>query len=242
MNSPEPHDPVGSSDPSAEPSRQLTGLESACLRQAIHDLRGPLNTASIVLDVAMASAATDPSLVSKKLSLVVQELHRVGRMLDHLVAASESAAPHLAPVDLAASLAAVSRASKAPARGVRLQFDASLAKPLQILSCASRLARALGLILDGCLATLPDGGEVLFESAPGTARIRLVLTAQGPRVLPLLDGKKLGLTDASHRTSDWFLVRALIRGMSGDIEVEQRGELGVRITLDLPRTHSPHQR
>lgn len=245
MNSPHRQDPdqpgrnqaslqAGSA---SDPSHSITGLERECLIQAIHDLRGPLNTTSILIDLTVAAAAKDGVALGGKLAQVVQELRRVGRMLDQLVATSDSLAPELVPLELGAAVAAATQSCQASGPGVDFRFDGLMRRPLRILSCPVRLARALELILDRCVAALPDGGEILFEANPDERHLHLVVTAKGPRVRPLAN-RKLRLTDGSQPAGDWFEIGALIRGIRGNLAIEPQTDLAMRIAIDLPLPHS----
>jgi hypothetical protein len=229
-----------SPEPVVKPRAAVTGLEGECLRQAVHDLRGPLNTTTILADLAAALSTRDPELVGKKLSQVVQELHRLARMLDHLVATSESLAPEVVAVALGSAVAPAFDASKA-GTGVTVAATALLADESLVLVCPERLTRAIASILERCHAALPEGGELQFATAPVPAAVRIAVTLTGPRVLPLTDGRSIRLTDGSQPSKDWFLARALLRGMRCDLAIEH-SDAGARILIDVPRAASPTHR
>jgi hypothetical protein len=234
------------------------GLEAECLRQAIHDLRGSLNTSSVLLDLVVALSSRDPAMASAKAHMVVRELQSTARMLDLLVGTSDSLASELVPVDLAAAIIAVSHSSPPAPRGVVVDADAErLRSPCWIRSCPKRLSRALTLVVEKCGAALPDGGSIHFEpphSEPprsettrsenrgDAGRVRLVVAARGKRVLGPPEGRLhlFASKDAAGKepAASWFPVLALVRGIGGDVHVQREDGTGLRLVLDFPRGSS----
>lgn len=217
-----------------DPSPHLslpTGLPRESLRQAVHDLRGQLNTSAILLDVAMAVANKTPDLAAPKISQAVQELHRLSRMLDHLAAASDTSAPELLPVDLGdAMTAAIARTTRQ-----RVSVRTSPLASVIVSACPHRLPRLLDSLLARCSDALPDGGSIAIEGArrDGEAVIRFRL--EGPKVVDLMPGRIFALTDGGRIEGDWFLPRALARGMNAGLEVTRESG-GPVVELRFPLT------
>lgn len=212
----------------------VTGVERDCLRQAVHDLRGRLNTGSILIDLCTVLASKDPDRVPEKLAKVVQELRCVARMLDQLVGTSDSLAPELAPLDLGATIANVAKTCPAAARGVVIDYDALTRSPVSALACPTRLPRALFLIVEKGLAALPEGGSLRCEAEPTPDGVRLTIRITGPRVLPVQSGR-MHLTDGAQPNDAWFPVLALVRGMRGRLDVAPCTD-GLQVAIDLPRS------
>ena len=233
---PEP-DPAAARPAAAAATRPaLTGLERDCLRRAVHDLRNNLNAATIVLHVAMATAAKEGADGAVgKMTLAVRELQTTARLLDQLVASSDSVASEVVPTDLAAAVAHASRTSNASARGVTVHASPEHA-PILVLSCPTRLPRVLAVIVDRCIAALPDGGDVRFRIDGDAERARLVVTASGPRVVAPAPADPFKLVDGMQPGSEWFAIRALARGLRGDARVTQEGSGVLHVEIDLPRT------
>jgi hypothetical protein len=201
-----------------------TGLERECLRQAVHDVRGPLNTTSVLVDLVVALLDKDPELARAKAPLLVRELQTVARMLDHLVGSSDTLATSTVAMDLSVSLGTAVQSFTAPA--ISVDRSALAAGPM-VRACPQRLPRLLSAALDRCAAALPNGGSIaaVAQTVAGTAR--LVLTARGGGVVAA-DGRP-------HLTAGpgWFPVLALARGMGGDVRL-QRAEGALCVELDLP--------
>lgn len=211
-----------------------TGLERECLRQAIHDVRGPLNTATVLLDLVTVLASRDPALAATKAGMVVRELHSLARMLHNLVGTGDSLASELVPVDLAAAVAdAVARSPAASAGRVAVSHE-GLRESMWVESCPVRLARALDLLLEKCAASLPDGGTIHVEAADADGRARLAIALRGPRVIALPDGRP-HLTGGTEPTETWFALFALARGVGGELAFGRGDVAAASLTLDLPR-------
>jgi hypothetical protein len=230
-------DPAAAGPAAAGVAQQaFTGLERDCLRRAVHDLRNRLNATSILLHVAMATAAKEGADGPMgKMTLAVRELQTFGRLLDQLVASSDSVASEIVPLDLATAVAHASRTSNASARGVTIHASPEHA-PTLVLSCPTRLPRVLAVIFDRCIAALPDGGDVRSSIDGDAERCRLVVTASGPRVVAPPRADAFALADGQQPGSDWFAIRALARGLRGDARVTQENDAALRVELDLPRT------
>ena len=104
----------------------LTGIERECLRQAIHDVRGPLNTSSVLVDLIAALLDKDPQLARSKAPLVVRELQTVARMLDHLVGSSDTLAMQTTTMDLGVSLDGVVHSFATPATALSVLRDSAV--------------------------------------------------------------------------------------------------------------------
>jgi hypothetical protein len=223
------------------------------LRHAIHDLRGSLNTSSVLLDLVVVLTSRDPALASAKAHLAVRELQRTARMLDHLVGTSDSLASELVPVDLTAAVAAASNSSPAALHGVVV--DVGRLRPgCWIHSCPKRLSRALALVVEKCVEALPDGGSIdvaMSDAEPANGgqaanhALRLSFLVCGKRVLgppqgrPRLHASKDAVTGKS--TEDWFPILALVRGIGGVLHIHRQGGTELRLLFDFPRgsLHQP---
>jgi hypothetical protein len=215
-----------------------TGIERACLRQAVHDLRNRLNATSLLVDTVRfaASRGAAEGASVERLGQAVQELRRCGRMLDHLAAAGDTFAADLEPVDLVGVLAGIAASSATSA--VTARVDVGDEPGPEVWSCPTRLARMLGLVRERCAAALPEGGEVLFVARAVDGCVSLRVTATGPRLLAPEPGKVLDLVDGSVPGADWFALHALVRGIRGDLRVASDRN-ALELQIDLPRCAPP---
>lgn len=236
MNHPSPdlpHDAATHTPPTA------AGFDVQCLRQALHDLRGPLNNATILLQIVKTLGNADPDAARGKVVQAVAELHRIGRMLDQLTIANDGATAEPRELALAALLGAAAAAVPA---ATRVTVEAGTGAPFvntdPVWAPAEYLERALRLVFERCAATLPDGGTVRVDRSDLPATTRLTFTANGPRV-ERPSNSRPRLTDGARAADDWFPCWALVRRVRGDLHVDHGNDVGIRIAIELPRPASP---
>ena len=212
-----------------------TGLERECLRKAVHDVRNRLNATSILLHIAIEAARKEQTTTATgKVTQAVRELQTIGRLLDQLVASSDTVACEIVPVDLVAAVAEVSRSTMPAARSVVIQAETPHVQT-HVLSCPTRLPRVLAMIRERCVAALPEGGTVRFEIGGNATHARVVATASGPKVAALPAGDPFALAETTPPGTEWFEVRALARGLGGEAHLTQEAGGGLRVEIDLPR-------
>jgi hypothetical protein len=207
----------------------VTGLERESLRQAIHDVRGPLNTCSVLADLVGALLDRDPALARSKAAMVVRELQTVARMLDHLVGASDTLAPDTTSNDLRVALAkAIDEVATKPT----VRIDASGVPATLVDASGAHLPRLLKHAIEGAIASLPDGGDVTFTAATRDGLVRLVITVRGDRVVAAGEGRPR--LAAKPPAAGWLPGLALGRGNRGDVRLlQETGQL--RVEIDLRR-------
>ncbi len=161
----------------AEALRRSDELKTSLLRAVSHDLRTPL-TSIIAAGAALDSPSATPQERHELSEAVVEEGHRLSRLVENLIDVSRlesgRAEPRREPVDLEGVLEAARSSIGAGAELVRLALD----EELPALSAdPAQLERAFANLLDN--AVVHGGGE------PVLVRGRLV----GPRlVLRVVDG------------------------------------------------------
>ncbi len=208
----------------ARAGRSTTGLERECLRQAIHDLRGPLNTSSVLVDLMAALLDKDPALAHSKAPMVVRELQTIARMLDHLVGTSDTLATTTTPMDLGVAVANAVQTATVPG----VDIDASAVPSIAVDACATRLPRLMSLVLERCAAALPEGGSIALEASPASGAVRFAAIARGPRVTMPNDGRP-----QLQPSSGWFPALALARGLGGDLRLRRADDSTLRVEIDF---------
>lgn len=205
-----------------------SGLAATTLRHAVHDVRGPLNTLSILVEVLKTAEADGPARADA-LRRLAQTLQGVGAMLDRVVDASETLAPVLEPLALGAAVQeAVGRWSDP---GVTVGCDRAV--DLTVSSCATRLPMALDALLHCAARSLPQGGRlgVRIEAHEDSARI--AIACEGPAVA-LPSGKTAcKLRPGPTPEADWFALDARIAGLGGELVFDVAPRM-VAVTLPRP--------
>lgn len=226
--------PRDSAAPAAAPGTPAS-LDAPCLRQALHDLRGPLNNATILLEIVKTVGNKDADLARTKLTQSIHELHRIARMLDQLALASDGVTTEPVAQDAAPLLVAAANALPKASRVEVVAGDgAPFDRAAPVLANAADLGRLLRLVLERCASALPDGGTIRVDRDERASLVRLTFTGHGPRVeRPTLSHPRL--TDGTRPADDWFGCWALVRRVRGDLHVDHGNDVGIRIAIDLAR-------
>jgi signal transduction histidine kinase len=230
------HDEDPRAGPRAGCTSRPSGLATQCLVQAIHDLRGPLNTISILLEVLRTSALADAAPHRDALASATNSVQALDGMLRRLRGVTDTLAVELRPVPLAPALAtAIARAGD---REPRVALTATPPPALAATTCAERLPAMLDQLLACGRAALPNGGALQLAAratAPGAV---IELTGAGADAELPTPHSLAQLTVAAPGPGDWFALSCLVAGLGGDIELATAtGQFSVCVRL--PRPTSP---
>lgn len=207
---------------------QLTGLATASLRRAIHDLRGPLNTLSILAEVLRAKSADADACAS-----MTRAVHGLGTMLDRLRGVAETMPTRLQTMDLGAQLAAACGRAQRPASVAIAAWDASI-PTLRVTSCPSRLPPVLDSLLQGAVAALPDGGTIRFAATDDADHWLVAVQCDGTATsLPAANtAGKLDTNPADKL--DWFRLTCQVEGLAGELRISDSTD-PPQIAVRLPK-------
>src|SRR5688572_20706685 len=153
----------GQDSSAADAADRTTGLDQTSLRQAIHDLRGSLNTMSVQLDVALTrirEGARNDGSFGAQLAVFGGEIRRLDRMLRQLAEAGETLAERLEPVDLRVLLTEVFAETRTLARAVTINLELPPEGDLLVVASAPKLRRALSTAARRSFEAMPDGGTI----------------------------------------------------------------------------------
>jgi len=213
--------------PAGSPDRPLP----AELARLLHDLRGPLNSAVMHLEVLKRTVAGDPA-ADESLRSVLQQLARLSDMLPAAlsIAAIEPQPPRVHDlrelVERARAAApGLDRVTVAPGPWPRVNVDDTL------------LVRALSELLANAVEATPAGRPAPEVSATsgteGLVSISVRDRGTGLRTTnPKLLIRLLGSTKPGHRGLGLVLVERVARLHAGTLEFESLGD-GARVTLRL---------
>ena len=165
----------------AEALRRSDELKTALLRAVSHDLRTPL-TSIIAAGAALDSPSATPQERRELSEAVVEEGHRLSRLVENLLDVSRlesgAAEPHREPVEVAEVLEAARRSIGADAELVRLALDEDL-PPLS--ADPAQLERAFANLLEN--GVVHGGGEqVLVRSRLVGPRLVVRVVDRGPGI------------------------------------------------------------
>jgi two-component system, OmpR family, sensor histidine kinase KdpD len=165
----------------AEAVRRSDELKTALLRAVSHDLRTPL-TSIIAAGTALDSPSATPEERHELSEAVVEEGHRLSRLVENLLDVSRlesgAAEPHREPVEVAEVLEAARRSIGADGERVRLALDDAL-PPLS--ADPAQLERAFANLLEN--GVVHGGGEqVLVRSRLVGPRLVVRVVDRGPGI------------------------------------------------------------
>jgi signal transduction histidine kinase len=215
-----------------------------------HELRTPLTVIASFCDLLREDTDLDPSR-ARMVEGIYRSSLSLRAIVDDLldVAALESGhlSLQMAPVDLVAVVhAAVADAAVCNNANVRLHVTAP--ESVVIEGDAHRLRQVVDNLVSNSVKYSPDGGQVLIEitTMPGVAQ--LSVSDQG---IGIPVGERDRLFQRFHRASNarqrgirgtglgLALVRTLLEGHRGTVNLDQSHEQGTRIVARLPL--GPHK-
>ncbi len=206
-----------------------TGLAATSLRRALHDLRGPLNTISILAEILRTGGPNPEACAS-----MGRAVRGLGVMLDRVRAVGETVAERLQPVDLGAAVAAA--IGRAPhVDDIAVKPFAPGAERVLVASCPTRLSLALDTLLQCAFGALAADGSVRFAIADDgdACTLSLAFTTGAAPSLPA--GNVAGKLDTNPPGPvDWFRLACQIEGLAGELRVDG-ATVPPRIAIRLPK-------
>lgn len=226
------HDDVHRAGPSAGGGSLPSGLASECLVQAIHDLRGPLNTISILHEVLRTSALADVAPHRDALATATRSLLALDQMLRRLRGVTDTLATELRPIPLAPALAAA--LARTGDREPRAQLVAPPPAALAVSTCPERLPAMLDRLLACGRAALPNGGALQLDARAAAAIAVIELTGTGADPVLPTPRAMAQLSVADPGPGDWFALSCLVAGLGGHLELTV-GTEQFAVGVGLPR-------
>jgi two-component system sensor histidine kinase SenX3 len=228
--------------------RRLEAIRQEFVANVSHELKTPIG--GIALLAETLAATDDPADLERRIDLLVDDAHRLGRVVDDLLELSEVEGRdrQREPVDLGALVEESARSLHATAEreGVALELD--LAEGLACLGDARQLSSAITNLIDNALKYTDGRSPVTVSVRPGDGWADVVVTDRGigipqpeqERVFErfyrvdkarsrVRGGTGLGLA----------LVRNVGRAHGGEVLVTSREGEGSTFTLRLPLVSVP---
>ncbi len=225
-------------------NRMAARLESlvdghqAMMADVSHQLRTPLAALRLRLDVL---AEDLPPQIAEEVAGAQEEVGRLSRMVDGLLAVARAehvtAAPVAVPVEAVLRDRAAAWRPAAEEKSVRLSAD--VLEPLYARLGDGQLEQILDNLLANALEAVPPGGQIRVGAAGASAggRVRIVVADDGPGmtsqqqhaafrryVTSTPGGTGLGLA----------IVHRIVTSNGGTAELSDTPGGGLTVTLDLP--------
>ncbi|CAL1239999.1 sensor histidine kinase [Candidatus Methylocalor cossyra] len=200
-----------------------------------HELRNPL--AGIQMSCAnLRKELTEPEQ-AERVSLIIEELKRMGRLLNELLDQSKHTPAPVRDFNLPTlirELVSLTRYQIPP--GIQLEFQGPEHLPCRLPECRLRQS-LLNLILNSAQALKDGRGHILIEAQPQGDRIALTVSDDGPGftkemidsgIRPFATGRPggtgLGLA----------MVQRFVRDLGGQLSLDNRVPHGARVRLLIP--------
>lgn len=167
-------------------------LQRAFVADASHELRTPLtllSTRAQLLDAAIQRSAL-PERVQADSTAVVQDVHRLGEVLEDLLVAADPRSQQVlvsVGLDSLARECVGSALAHADAAGVRLTCAPTGPEylgHLQVQGAPAALRRAVLALVDNAVDHTPRGGQVIVSSRRDRGSVVLAVSDSGPGIDP----------------------------------------------------------
>lgn len=215
---------------------------SRLYRAMAHDLRGPLNTMVVNLELladAVSPGATGPQVerLPRYVRVMKDETYRLTRYLNAFLSGVAPPVYDERDVDLVREAADVAEFVGAQARRREVEIDVDLPDgPLRVRGSAEDLRQALLALLTHALDQVPQGDSLVVDGERDGDRVRLwVESEEGFDVetarRALEDGAAGGTGGAALGLA---VARATARRLGGELRFVEGSDEGPRFELELP--------
>ncbi len=230
----------------ADRIRGMIQRQQEFVANAAHELRSPLTSLRLRLDILQTQATGDPALTERYLREMDRELAYLQRVVEQLLALSvidESEQKPRVSLDLAPLLYELADQMSPLVKdaGVELRVDIPDHLP-GLRADAEQMRIAVRNLLDNAIKYTPPGGKITFTAATtdGTLSIQVADTGVGipPEALRHVFERFYRVDQSrSRRTGSGLglaLVRSIAEANGGEVEVTSQVNAGSVFTLRLP--------
>jgi signal transduction histidine kinase len=215
---------------------------SRLYRAMAHDLRGPLNTMVVNLELladAVSPGATGPQVerLPRYVRVMKDETYRLTRYLNAFLSGVAPPVYGERDVDLVREMPEVAEFVSAQARRREVEVDVDLPDgPLRVHGSAEDLRQALLSILTHALDQVPQGDTLVIEGERDGDRVLLTVESEeGFDVAAARRALEDGIADRSDGAAlSLAVARATARRLGGDLRIVEGSDEGARFELELP--------
>lgn len=229
---------------SAQVRATLTQQE-AFVANAAHELRSPLASMQLRLEMIDAHGQADPGLVSEYLRKLRDEVSALHHMTEELLTLSVTADPERSTrtsEDLAPLLYEVADQYGPLAQHAGLRLQSQLPAHLTpVPANRAELAMVFRNLLNNAIKFTPAGGDVTLEAreTANAVEVRVSDTGRGiaPEALPHIFDRFFREDRSDHRGAGLglALVKAVVESHGGEVAVQSRQGVGSMFTVRLPK-------
>ena len=218
----------------------------AVIADVSHQLRTPLAALRLRLDLLAADTDPDPQTTAHELAGALEELARLSRLVDGLLAVAR--AENVVPTPTAVDVAAVARERVvawhpvADDRGIMLRAVSPPRPPLLAWIGEGHLEQVLDNIIANALDALSAGGRVIVTASATTTGARITVADDGPG-MNAEDRERAFLRFTTSNPNGTGLglaiVHRLVTSNGGTARLAETPGGGLTAVLDLPGVPAP---
>ncbi|KQN03723.1 sensor histidine kinase [Sphingomonas sp. Leaf25] len=222
-------------------------VKTAFVASMSYELRTPLTSIKGFAEMLQGGyAGTLSEDGGRYTDAILESVERLSGLIDDTLdlTANETApiARATVPLKLIAGQAVEAVQGDAQARGIELVSEIAPSAGV-MLGDARRLRQAMGHLLDHAITGLRPGGRVLLHIDGDAARVRIVVSDDGPGMSPEAVARafdrfaQAGASRVGERalSVDLPLARQAVEAHGGTIELVSEKGVGTLVTIDLPR-------
>ena len=218
----------------------------AVIADVSHQLRTPLAALRLRLDLLAADPDPDPETTGHELAGALEELARLSRLVDGLLAVAR--AENVVPVPTAVDVAEVARERVvawrpvADDRGITLEAASSPRPSVLAWIGEGHLEQVLDNLIANALDALSAGGYVTVTASATTAGARIIVADDGPG-MSAEDRERAFLRFTTSNPNGTGLglpiVHRLVTSNGGTARLAERAGGGLTVILDFPGVPAP---
>jgi len=233
----------------AERVQEMLARQRAFVANAAHELRSPLTSLRLRIEMLQKHRQGNPQLVERYLQQMEREVEHLRRLVEHLLTLSRlDEGEELAriPLDLAPLLYELADEMGPLVRAAGLDFQVDVPAHLPyVLANADAIRMVVRNLLDNAVNYTPPGGRVLLQASADGEEVRISVsdTGQGipPEHLPRIFERFYRVDKARSRRQGGAglglsLVRSIVEAHGGRVSVESALGKGSTFAVYLKKT------
>src|SRR6185503_17617944 len=214
-------------------------------RGVAHDLRAPLN--AMVLNLELLCRSLDPETPRREdleakqqrwVAVIEQELQRLRRALDVLLAQTAPPAEKAEPFDLRGVIEEIEALLYPQARQQQVVLDVSVPEDMvTVVGFRDQVKQSALNVAINALEAMPDGGRLALSLERDGERARMRIADSGPGISPELRDRIFDMhftTKESGTGIGLYVARSMFEAQGGRLGVGSTGPEGTTFELELP--------
>ncbi|HET7707835.1 MAG TPA: ATP-binding protein [Thermoanaerobaculia bacterium] len=216
-----------------EQQRQMAAM-GALVAGVAHEVRNPLFAISATID---AMEQTAPPALREYFEVLREEIDRMTKLMQDLLAYGRPAAPVFADVLVSEVVDVAVRASSAAAKKSGVEIDVEHQSDALIVADRDRLSRAIENLIMNAIQHSPAGAVVTVRSKRGEIRVidqgKGFATQDLPRVFEPFFSRRKGGTGLG-----LALVHQIVTEHGGEVVAKNRASGGAEVVISIPAKSS----